>query len=355
MDRNTFPELGDPIAALPSPTRHPAPGPVVLSLVIPFYNEGANVERLFARLVPVLDGLALPWEVICVNDGSRDDTLLRLIAQHQEDARVRVVDLSRNFGKEAALSAGLAYASGHAVVPMDADLQHPPEAIAEMIAKWREGYDVVYAVRDQRAGQSVASRAFARAFYWLFDRLSEVPLPREAGDFRLLDRKVVDVINRMPERSRFMKGIFAWVGFRQTGIVYRQEERQGGAPKQRFGKLLALAFNGLTAFSNFPLRVWGFVGAAVSSLAFFYIVVRLIKTLIWGIDVPGYESMIVVMLFLGGIQLLTLGVIGDYLGRVFTEVKGRPLYVVRTALGCEPDVRSPIALGVEAPTPTVPV
>jgi len=336
IDHNSFSRIGTPVATLPLPGPAVARGEEpVLSLVIPCYNEGSNVEALFARLVPALEALGLSWEVVCINDGSRDDTLDRLTAVHRRDARVRVIDLSRNFGKEAALSAGLAFANGQAVVPMDADLQHPPETLVELVAKWREGFDVVYAVRDQRIGQSLASRFFARAFYWLFDRLSEVPLPREAGDFRLLDRKVVDVINAMPERSRFMKGIFAWVGFRQTGVVYTQAERQGGEVKQSFSKLLSLAFNGLAAFSNFPLRVWGYVGAAVSGLAFIYIVIRLIKTLIWGIDVPGYESIIVVVLFLGGIQLLTLGVIGDYLGRVFTEVKGRPLYVVRTALGFE--------------------
>ena len=331
LDRNTFPSSANPVALAP------APGPVAatLSVVVPFYNEAANVGPLFARLVPALDALGLDWEVVCVNDGSRDGTLAALVAHHQADPRIRVIDLSRNFGKEAALSAGLANARGAAVVPMDADLQHPPEAIAGLVAKWREGFEVVYAVRDQRVGQSLTARLFARCFYWLFERMSEVPLPREAGDFRLLDARVVAVINAMPERSRFMKGIFAWVGFRQTGVLYRQEERRGDPPRQRLGKLFALAFDGIAAFSNFPLRVWSVVGAAISGLAFLYIVVRLIKTLIWGIDVPGYESIIVVILFLGGIQLLTLGVIGDYLGRVFTEVKGRPLYVVREAYGFE--------------------
>ena len=344
LDRNTFPPSGNPLVFGGAPAR--GPGDVVLSVVVPFYNEAANVERLFARLVPALDALALPWEVVCVNDGSRDGTLAALVARHQADPRVRIVDLSRNFGKEAALSAGLAHARGAAVVPMDADLQHPPEAIADLVARWREGYEVVYAVRDQRVGQGFLARVFARAFYWLFERMSDVPLPREAGDFRLLDARVVAVINAMPERSRFMKGIFAWVGFRQTGVVYRQEERRGDAPRQRLGKLFALAFDGIAAFSNFPLRVWSVVGAAISGLAFLYIVVRLIKTLIWGIDVPGYESIIVVILFLGGIQLLTLGVIGDYLGRVFTEVKGRPLYVVRDSYGFE------AGAAAEAPGPS---
>jgi len=301
----------------------------LLSVVIPFYNEEAGIAGLFKRLTPSLNALGVPWQVVCINDGSKDATLQQLILTARADTRLVVIDLSRNFGKERALSAGLAQAKGDVIVPMDADLQHPPEAIAEMLQKWREGFDVVYAVRDHRAGQGMAEKFFARAFYWCFDNLSEVPLPREVGDFRLMDRKVVDAINQMPERSRFMKGIFAWVGFRQTGITYHQEERMTGVSKFNFLHLLRFAFDGLTSFSNFPLRVWGLIGGCISALAFFYIVIRIIRTLIWGIDVPGYESTLVSVLFLGGVQLLSLGILGDYLGRVFDEVKGRPLYIVR--------------------------
>lgn len=321
-----------PLADAPAPAATPRSG-VVLSVVVPFYNEGANVEALFARLVPVLDGIGLPWEVVCVNDGSRDDTYDRLAAMTRRESRVKLVDLSRNFGKEIALSAGLAAARGQAVVPMDADLQHPPEFIAEMVAKWREGYEVIFATRTDRDDQSASGRFASRAFYWVFDNLSDVKLPHGAGDFRLLDRKVVDVINRMPERNRFMKGIFAWVGFRQIGIPCKFAARETGTTKWGFLKLIRFAFAGLTAFSNFPLRVWGGVGAVISGFAFLYIVVRLLRTLVYGIDVPGYESIIVAVLFLGGMQLLTLGILGDYLGRVFDEAKGRPLYVVRERLG----------------------
>jgi glycosyltransferase involved in cell wall biosynthesis len=317
-----------------------APG---VSVVVPFYNESLNVERFFARLLPVLDGLGLNWEVICVNDGSRDDTLARLVAAHDGQPRIKVLDLSRNFGKEPALSAGLAHAFGDVVIPMDADLQHPPELIPDLLAKWREGFDVVYAVRQQRTGQGPIGRLQSKAFYWLFDRLSDVPLPREVGDFRLLDRKVVDVIIAMPERTRFMKGIFAWVGFRQTGIPYRQEERRYGHSSWNFMKLLAFAFDGLVAFSDYPLRIWAVVGSVISGFAFFYIVVRLIKTLFYGIDVPGYESIIVTILFLGGVQLITLGIIGHYLGRVFNEVKGRPLFIVRQRYGLEPATEGSVA------------
>jgi glycosyltransferase involved in cell wall biosynthesis len=271
--------------------------------------------------------------VLCIDDGSRDDSVARLKRKNQADPRIKLLVFSRNFGKEAALSAGLANAAGDAVIPIDADLQHPPEIIPEMVAKWREGYDVVYAVRRERTGQGLMSRLQAHAFYWVFDKLSEVPLPREVGDFRLLDRKVVDAINAMPERTRFMKGIFAWVGFRQIGLPYDQEERQHGESSFGAMRLLRFAFDGLIAFSDMPLRMWTVIGAVVSGFAFFYIVVRLIRTLLYGIDVPGYESIIVIMLFLGGVQLITLGIIGHYLGRVFNEVKGRPLYIVRERLG----------------------
>ena len=305
------------------------PASPLLSVIIPCFNEGENVPILFARLLPALRALEVSFEVVCVNDGSRDDTLERLLEIQRGEPTLRVVDLSRNFGKEKALSAGLFHCRGRAVVPMDADLQHPPEAIAEMLAKWREGWEVVFARRDARTGQGLSERLFAKGFYWVFDHLSDVRLPREVGDFRLMDRRVVDTINAMPERSRFMKGIFAWVGYRHAEVIYHQGERAAGTSKFNSIKLLRFAFDGLTSFSNFPLRVWGVIGAVISTLAFFYIVVRIIRTLIWGIDVPGYESILVSVLFLGGMQLLTLGIIGDYLGRVFDEVKGRPLFIVR--------------------------
>jgi polyisoprenyl-phosphate glycosyltransferase len=304
-----------------------------LSVVIPFYNEAANVQALFARLLPILQALNLRWEIVCVNDGSRDETLDRLLELSRGDAAIKVLDLSRNFGKEAALSAGLAYASGRAVIPMDGDLQHPPELIPELLARWREGYDMVLAVRQTREHQDWVGRLTARAFYWLFRRLSEVPLPPEAGDFRLLDRRVVDALNRMPERNRFMKGIFAWVGFRQASVPFAVGARAGGGTKWGRLRLWRFALAGLTAFSNFPLRMWGLIGAGISALAFVYIAFRLLRTLIFGIDVPGYETLLGAVLFMGGMQLLTLGIIGDYLGRVFDEVKGRPLYIVREAHG----------------------
>jgi glycosyltransferase involved in cell wall biosynthesis len=314
--------------------------PVELSVVVPFFNEAANVEAFFRRLEPVMDGMGVGWEAICVNDGSSDDTFARLAAQHQRRPSIKVVDFSRNFGKEAALSAGFHAARGQAVIPIDGDLQHPPELIPALVAKWREGFEMVYAVRRTRDDQDWMARRLSRGFYWLFDKLTDTKLPPEAGDFRLLDRQVVDVLNRMPERNRFMKGIFAWVGYKQVGVPFDAAERHSGSSKMRRRRLLRFAVAGITAFSNFPLRIWGAVGATISAAAFLYIVVRLLRTLIYGIDVPGYESLIMTILFLGGMQLLTLGIIGDYIGRMFDEVKGRPLYIVRRSLGVDLDLTS---------------
>jgi glycosyltransferase involved in cell wall biosynthesis len=310
-----------------------APAGPTLSIVVPMYNEAANVDRLFARLVPAVERLGLSFEIVCVDDGSRDRTRDMLIAARSRDPRVKIVALSRNFGKEIALAAGIRYASGAAVVPIDADLQHPPEVIGQFVEKWREGYEVVYAVRRSRGGEPWPRRIFARAFYWVFDRLSSTTIPREAGDFRLLDRRVVDVLNLMPERSRFMKGLFAWVGFRQIGIMYDVERRQGGASTFNLRALARFAFTGISAFSNVPLTIAGYAGAVIAIVALLSGAYFILEAMVLGIDVPGYPSLIVTILFFGGVQLLTLGIIGSYLGRVYEEVKRRPLYVVAETHG----------------------
>jgi glycosyltransferase involved in cell wall biosynthesis len=309
----------------------------VISVVIPFFNEADAAPALFVRLVAVLDGLGEPWEVVCVNDGSSDATLAALLAVRSRDPRVRVIDFSRNFGKECAVAAGLCQARGRAVVVMDADLQHPPEAIPDMVARWREGYELVNAARHDRTGQSLGYRLLARAFYLVMRRISDVPLSSGIGDFRLLDRAVVDVVNAMPERRRLLKGILSWVGFRQVTVAYEQEARHCGQSKWRFLPLVRLAFDGITGFSTVPLTMWGVIGAVVSSLVFAYIVFRLVFVAIWGIEVPGYESIFVATLFFGGIQLLCLGILGTYLGRVFEEVKQRPLYVIRQVYDATPE------------------
>ncbi|HEX7125152.1 MAG TPA: glycosyltransferase family 2 protein [Thermodesulfobacteriota bacterium] len=306
---------------------------VELSVVAPMYNESANVDRFVDRIIPVLDRLGLSYEVICVNDGSRDDTLARLLAQRRRTPSLKVLSLARNFGKEVALTAGIDYASGEAVVPIDADLQDPPEVIAELVAAWRSGYDVVYATRRSRRGESWLKRFTANAFYRVLDRVTEIPIPRNTGDFRLMDRRVVEALRNLPERTRFMKGLFAWVGFRQTAILYDRAPRHAGRTTWNYWRLWNFALDGITSFSTVPLRVWTYVGLAVSLFAFLFAAFLVVRTLLHGSDVPGYASLMVVILFLGGIQLITLGVIGEYIGRIYTEVKGRPLYLVREAVG----------------------
>ena len=323
-------------AAVPArPAGHDKNGRPALSVVLPMYNETRNLERLFPRLSIVLEGIGLSYEVICIDDGSRDSTLERLIAEHRRDPHVKVLALSRNFGKEVALTAGISHARGDAVVTMDADLQHPPEVIAEMVAKWREGFEVAYAVRRSRDTDSLRHRLGASVFYWLFRHLSETHLPSGAGDFRLMDRKVVDALNRLPERARFMKGLFAWVGFTQAPVPFDPAAREDGRSRWTLRRLWRFALDGVTSFSTLPLRIWTFVGMAIAVPSLCYGAYLVLDTLIEGIDVPGYASVMVAVLFLGGVQLLTLGIIGEYIGRIFNEVKHRPLYLVRARYGIE--------------------
>jgi len=313
----------------------------MLSVVIPFYNESGNIAELFRRIDAVLSSHAPDYEVICVDDGSRDDTFARLLAAREQNGRIKLVRLSRNFGKEIALSAGLQHARGEVVVTMDADLQHPPELIPEFLARWREGYQMVYAQRQSATRETWLRTLFAKSFYWLFAKSSKLKLPKGAGDFRLLDRRVVDAINAMPERTRFMKGLFAWVGFRQIGIPFVPPERFSGKSGFSFLRLGHFALDGMAAFSTLPLRVWSLIGLLISSLAFAYGAYLAIRTIIYGIDLPGYASVMVSILFIGGVQLIGLGVIGEYLGRVFEEVKCRPLYLVSESHGIDASDKRP--------------
>lgn len=299
------------------------------------YNEMPNVGTFFARVVPVLESLGGAWEIVCVDDGSRDETFSALVEIHNREPRVKLLRLSRNFGKEAALTAGLSHARGDAVIPIDADLQDPPELIPQLVAKWREGFDVVNAARTNRQGETWFKRASARAFYRLFEAVSPISLARDTGDFRLLSRPVVDSLGRLPERSRMMKGLFAWVGFRQAYVPYDRPPRHAGASQWSFGRLVKLAIDGITSFSAWPLRIWSFLGAMIAVLAFAYAAFLIVRTLVFGVVVPGYASMMVVLLFVAGVQLMGLGVLGEYLGRVFEEVKQRPLYLVMESYGIE--------------------
>jgi glycosyltransferase involved in cell wall biosynthesis len=310
-------------------TTSPTPGATVeLSIIVPMYNEAANIDAFFARLVPVLERLGATFEIICVNDGSRDDTFDRLKAKLGTVPGLKLLGLSRNFGKDMALTAGLTRAHGRAAIPIDADLQHPPELIPDLVARWREGTPIVYARRRTRAIESPLKAWLTRVFYWLFARMTGIAIPPDAGDFRLLDRRVYDVMNRMPERARFIKGIYMWVGFNSAAVDYDPAPRERGATGFGFLRLLAFAIDGLTSFSTWPLRIWSQVGLVVSFLSLIYGSFLVIRTLILGIDVPGYASTMVAVLFLGGIQLISLGVIGEYVGRIYAEVKGRPMFIV---------------------------
>ena len=310
---------------------------VELSLVIPVKDEEAAIGPCLAQVIPVLEAMSDPvaqsFEILFIDDGSTDTTLEVIRKAHAADPRVRGISLSRNFGKEAALTAGLDAARGKGVVPLDVDLQDPPEALPKMIAKWREGNDVVYGVRDNRETDSLPKRLTADLYYRAHNWLSSDKIPEHAGDFRLLDRRVVEVIRRMPERNRFMKGLFAWAGFKQAAVSYHREERTVGKTKYNYWKLWTLALDGITSASTVPLRIWSYLGAFVALGALGYSIFIIIRTLTSGIEVPGYASMMVAVLFLGGLQLLSLGVLGEYVGRILTETKGRPLYVVREEIG----------------------
>ena len=312
---------------------------VEFTLIIPVKDEEDAIGPCLARVIPVLEAIDDPvsksFEILFVDDGSDDKTLEVIRQAHARDPRVRALSLSRNFGKEAALSAGLDAARGMAVVPIDVDLQDPPEAIAGMIAEWRAGFDVVYGVRDNRETDSLPKRLTADLYYRAHNWLSHDKIPEHAGDFRLLDRKVVDVIRRMPERNRFMKGLFAWAGFKQAAVLYHRQERTVGRTKFNYWKLWTLAIDGITSASTLPLRVWSYLGAIVAFGALAFAVFIIIRTLTTGIEVPGYASLMVAILFLGGLQLLSLGVLGEYVGRILTETKGRPLYVVRESIGAD--------------------
>lgn len=303
----------------------------LISIVIPFYNEEAGVVAFFARLGQALAPLKqrYDFELVCINDGSRDATLHALKAELPNTAGMRIVDFSRNFGKEAALTAGLELARGDAVIPIDSDLQHPPELIEQLLEHWEEGFDVVLARRMDRNTDRALHKIAARAFYRLSRRISHIDIPADVGDFRLMDRKVVDAINRLPERCRFMKGLFAWAGYSSTIMDYQVEQRRHGRTSFNLWKLWNFALEGITSFSTLPLRIWTYLGGLVSLASFSYAVYLAVKTMLLGVEMPGYASLMIAILFFSGIQLIGIGVLGEYIGRIFLEVKQRPNYLIR--------------------------
>ena len=301
-----------------------------ITCVVPAYNEAESIAEFLCGLCAHLAGLSERFEVLVVDDGSIDATSQQVIAQ---PGPIRLLTLSRNFGKEAAISAGLEEADGEVVVIIDADFQHPFPVIDEFIEHWQQGYDMVYAVRRERNTDSKLRRQLSRMFYQFMSRMSSVRIPEDAGDFRLLDRKVVHALRRVPESNRFMKGLYSWVGFRSIGISFTIEERRSSSSKFNFLKLLDLATTGLTSFSNLPLRLWVGVGSLISLLSIFYAIYILMETLIFGNPLAGWATLVVAVTFLGGVQLLSIGILGEYLARIFNEVKRRPNYIIAAKHG----------------------
>jgi glycosyltransferase involved in cell wall biosynthesis len=306
---------------------------IELSIAVPVCNEEEMIALFLARIVPILAGITPDFEIIFVNDGSRDHTLDVLIAARQADSRIKIIDLSRNFGKEAALSAALAFASGRAVIPIDVDLQDPPGLIPVLVAKWREGFDVVLARRADRSADSLMKRLTSRLFYKFIDRLSDIDIPADVGDFRLMDRRVVDALGTLPERARFMKGLFAWLGFRQAVVEYVRPTRAAGRSKWKPLALWRLALEGIVSFSSLPLKLWSYIGVACALSGILYGSYLIGRVVFFGVDVPGYASLASFILFFNGLVLVGLGVVGEYVARIFTEVKARPLYLVRDSWG----------------------
>lgn len=299
-----------------------------ISIIVPVFNEAENVAGLLEQLVPVLLANTASYEILFIDDGSRDETMARLQALAANQPHLKVMSFSRNFGKEVAIAAGVDKALGHAAVIMDADLQHPPAVIAEFIAQWRLGYKNVYGVRADRAGENPLRRYLTERFYKIFESFGETVLPAGAGDFRLLDRQALDALKKMPERARFTKGLYAWIGYKSIGVKFQVADRAQGLSKFSYRKLTRFAFDGLTSFSTLPLKIWTYIGALVSLFALGMALIVLLETLLYGNDVPGYATIVISIMFFGGIQIISLGILGEYIGRIFAEVKGRPMYLI---------------------------
>ena len=306
-----------------------------ISVIIPVFNEDENIEPLLQRLVPILERIAASFEILFIDDGSCDTTLAVLRHAHAQDRRVKAVALSRNFGKEVAIAAGLDFVRGAATIIMDADLQHPPEMIETFVARWRDGYKNVYGQRIDRSADSRLRRLLTHRFYHIFGAFGEMELPPGAGDFRLLDRQAVAALRGMREKARFSKGLYAWIGFKSIGVPFDVAERVHGSSKYSYRKLTRFALDGLMSFSTLPLMVWTYIGTSISVISLATAVYFVVETLVFGVNVPGFASLIVSVTFLAGIQLLSLGVLGEYIGRIFAEVKGRPLYLIEECLGIE--------------------
>ena len=317
------------IDSLKNRSNKPSDQQPLVSVVCPFFNENDGIDSFFSAVVPILDALPATYELICIDDGSTDSTLQALTNAASNNAAVKVIELSRNFGKESAITAGIDHSAGDAVVIIDADLQDPPHLITEMYEQWACGFEVVLAKRSDRSVDSLPKRLSANLFYKLLNHLGDTSIPENVGDCRLMDRQVVDALKQLPENRRFMKGLMSWVGFRTTTISYTRSERSAGKSKFSGWRLWNFALEGITAFSTVPLRIWTYLGLFFSIVAFSYACFIIFHTLVMGIEVPGYASLLTVVLFLGGIQLIGLGILGEYVGRIYSESKRRPVYFVR--------------------------
>lgn len=300
----------------------------LISIIAPMYNEEAAIDIFFAEMRNFLAECPYQYEIVCVNDGSKDNTLDILKKYAEEDNRIKIVSFSRKFGKERALYAGLKYSSGDAVIPIDVDLQNPPMTIKTFLAKWEEGYDIVYGVRENRKNEGRLRRFLSKKFYEFYNLISEQKAPYNAADFRLMDRKVVNAVLRIREKHLFMKGIFNWVGYKSCPVLYNHADRAAGNSKFNFWKLWNLALDGITGSSTLPLRVWTYLGGGIAFVSFVIALFFLIKTILWGDPVQGFPTLVILLLFFGGIQLIALGIMGEYIGRIMIEVKNRPLYIV---------------------------
>lgn len=301
---------------------------IKISIVCPFFNEEDMVDLFMEEVTAVVKPLNMSFEIVCVNDGSTDNTLQKLLQAKKNFTNIRIINLSRNFGKEAALTAGLDFTKGEVIIPIDADLQDPPELIKSFISKWQDGFDVVLAKRTDRSYDTVVKKHTAQLFYKFHNIISHTELPENVGDYRLMTRKVLNAIQKLPENQRFMKGIFAWVGFKTTIVEYTPNSRRAGKTSFNGWRLWNLALDGITSFSTVPLRIWLYIGFLISFLAFSYGSFIVLRTLIIGVDLPGYASLLTSILFLGGIQLIGIGVLGEYIGRMYIETKRRPPYIV---------------------------
>ncbi|HHW00873.1 MAG TPA: glycosyltransferase [Clostridiaceae bacterium] len=313
----------------------------VYSVVVPLYNEELVINETYRVLKKVMDSTGEPYEIILVNDGSYDRTLEISKQICKENKNVRLVSFSRNFGHQAAITAGMEFACGQAIIVIDADLQDPPEVILEMIKKWKEGFDVIYGQRVERQGESFFKRATAKIYYRVLKYMSDVDMPVDAGDFRLIDRKVCDALNKLPERNRYVRGLISWLGFRQTSVKFVRKERFAGETKYSFKKMLKFAFDGITAFSHKPLKISGYLGFFISLSSFIYFVVIIYRMLFTDNMVPGWIILAVIVLFVNGVILLMLGTLGEYIGRIYDEAKGRPLYVLDEKIGFEEEGNKP--------------